>query len=332
MSECPKIAVIGSNSFSGAAFIDLALKKGSDVIGISRSEPPHDCFLPCRWTAHPGRFRFHRGDLNTDLDAIMAVLTSTRPSHVVNFAAQSMVAQSWEIPEHWFQTNVVATVRLHDRLRRCDFLEKYVHVSTPEVYGSTRGVIGEDTPFNPSTPYAVSRAAADMSLRTFFDAHGFPVVSTRAANIYGPGQSLYRLVPRTILLIRTGRKLQLHGGGASRRCFIHGADVMDATWRIMIGGTPGETYHISGDEVVSVRDLVERLCGKLGVPFEQAVEMAPERLGKDDTYALDSTKLKHTLGWRAEVTLDRGLDDCIAWVDRNLDVFKDMPEDYVHKP
>ena len=154
-------------------------------------------------------------------------------------------------------TNVVSAVRLHELLRNFDGLERYVHVTTPEVYGSTEGWVTEDTPFNPSTPYAVSRAAGDMSLRTYFANYRFPVVFTRAANVYGPGQQLYRIVPRTIVAAMGGQKLRLDGGGMSKRVFIHMTDVADATLKIARKGVPGETYHISGYEVVSIRTLVE---------------------------------------------------------------------------
>ena len=241
MTTSRTILVIGSNSFSGASFVDYALEQGARVLGASRSEEPHRVFLPYRWSGRDANFRFFPYDINHHLDEIMALVQAERPSAVVNFAAQSMVAESWANPDHWFQTNAVATVKLHERLRHCDFLDRYVHVTTPEVYGSTEGFIGEDTPFNPSTPYAVSRAAADMSLKTFFDAYTFPVVSTRAANVYGPGQQLYRIIPRTILFLRTGRTLELHGGGVSRRSFIHIRDVSDATWRIMLEGAFADT-------------------------------------------------------------------------------------------
>jgi dTDP-glucose 4,6-dehydratase len=151
---------------------------------------------------------------------MMELINREKPSFVINFAAQSMVGESWINPDHWFMTNVVSTVRFHERLRRCAFVKKYVHVTTPEVYGSTSGLVNENALFNPSTPYAVSRAAADMSLKTFFAAYRFPVVFTRAANVFGPGQRLYRLVPKTILFINLGKKLQLHGGGYSERSFI----------------------------------------------------------------------------------------------------------------
>ncbi len=238
-----KILVIGSNSFSGSSFCAFALKQGAHVLGTSRSAEPVDALLPYKWSDH-ARFQFHQLDLNQDLPAINALIAKEKPSYVVNFAAQSMVAESWENPADWFLTNAVSTIKLHNELRQLNFLKRYVHISTPEVYGSCSGFVTEDNPFNPSTPYAVSRAAADMSLRTFYQAYQFPVVSTRAANVYGPGQQLYRIIPRTILFILMGKKIQLHGGGHSTRSFIHIDDVSDATWKIMLSGQNGDTYHI----------------------------------------------------------------------------------------
>jgi dTDP-glucose 4,6-dehydratase len=162
----PRFLVLGSNSFSGATFVDFVARQGHEVVATSRSEEAHEAFLPYRWRDHEGRVRFQRIDINHDLDALDALMKAERITHVVNFAAQSMVGQSWLNPDHWMMTNVVSAVRLHDRLRAQPSLERYVHVTTPEVYGSTDGWVKEDAPFNPSTPYAVSRAAGDMSLRT----------------------------------------------------------------------------------------------------------------------------------------------------------------------
>ena len=325
------ILIVGSNSFSGATFADFALSQGAKVIGTSRSAELIDAFLPYKWHEH-ANFTFHILDLNKHLTEITTLIQDVKPTYVVNFAAQSMVAESWLNPGDWFMTNVVSTVKFHDELRKCDFLKRYVHVSTPEVYGSCTGFVGEDYPFNPSTPYAVSRAAADMSLRTFRAAYNFPVVTTRAANVYGPGQQLYRIIPRTILYILLGRKLQLHGGGVSTRSFIHMQDVSDATWKIMEKGQDGNTYHISTDEVISIRELVERICSKLNVKFDDHVEFVGERVGKDSAYHLDSTKLRTDLGWQDRINLDRGLDECIAWVKSNFETLKAQPLDYQHKP
>src|SRR5262249_22433804 len=118
MTRAPKYLVLGSNAFSGASFAGLLLDRGHEVIGVSRSPEPHQAFLPYRWSNHGSGFRFYQLDLNRDLDAILALIERERPAFVVNFAAQSMVAESWQNPDHWFTTNVVSTVRLHERLRR----------------------------------------------------------------------------------------------------------------------------------------------------------------------------------------------------------------------
>jgi dTDP-glucose 4,6-dehydratase len=331
MTSAPRFLVIGSNSFSGASFARHLLEQGYETVGASHSAEPDPVFLPYRWSSGSAPFRFRQVDLNHDLDALDSLLQDYRPTHVVNFAAQSMVAESWQNPDQWFQTNLVSTVRLHDRLRRLSSLERYVHISTPEVYGSTQGLVGEDTPFNPSTPYAVSRAAADFSLRTYHQAYDFPVVTTRAANVYGPGQQLYRIIPKTFLSIRGGQKLQLHGGGVSERAFIHIDDVSAATLKIALSGRNGEDYHVSTDRIIRIRDLVALICERLGVAFEEAVEVAEERPGKDAAYRLDSRKLTSELGWRSRIGLEEGLSDVGAWIDRNIEVLSQMPQTYQHK-
>lgn len=336
MPNMPKVMVIGSNSFSGASFVNFALDQPNvELIGVSRSQEPVNALLPYKWhkdATNPQRFVFHQLDLNHDLKKIIELIDDQEPEYIVNFAAQSMVAESWQHPGDWFMTNTVATIKLHDALRKQSFLKRYVHVSTPEVYGSSAaGFVNEQVPFNPSTPYAVSRAATDMSLRTFHSAYQFPVVTTRAANVYGPGQQLYRIIPRTILFILLGRQLQLHGGGTSTRSFIHMRDVSDATWRILFSGKNGETYHISTKEVISIRDLVARICQKLNVNFDDHVEVVGERLGKDAAYHLESRKIRDELGWQDQISLDQGLDDCIAWVRKHFAELKDQPYDYIHK-
>ena len=329
-----KIVVVGSNSFSGASFVAHALEAGSEVIGVSRSKEPSPVFLPYRWilTEMQQKFEFHQMDINLDLTAFKGLLEKIKPQYVVNFAAQSMVAESWQNPDHWMMTNVVSTVRLHEILRRCDFLKKYVHISTPEVYGSCSGLVPESTHYNPSTPYAVSRAAADMSLLTFFKNYKFPVCFTRAANVFGPGQQLYRIIPRAILFCLTGQKLQLHGGGHSVRSFIHMRDVAEGTLRVMRDAPAGEIYHFSTTRNISVRQVVELITGKLGVKFEEAVEIVGERPGKDAAYLLDSAKAKAALGWTDKISLEAGVDETIAWAKNNLSEIKKQPANYEHKP
>lgn len=205
---------MGSNSFSGAYFVKYLIDHGHEVLGLSRSVEPNRALLPYKWEAAKGNFTFHQIDINRQLGDLVRITKEFQPEYLVNFSAQGMVAQSWDTPEHWYQTNVVSQVKLHNELRKLAFLKKYVHVSTPEAYGSTNGWIKESFQFAPSTPYAVSRAACDLHLMSFFKAYQFPVCFTRSANVYGPGQQLYRIIPRAMLYSRLGKKMHLHGGGA----------------------------------------------------------------------------------------------------------------------
>ena len=206
-----------------------------------------------------------------------------------------------------------------------------MHVTTPEVYGSCSGTVTEAHPFNPSTPYAASRAACDLHLMTFFKQYNFPVCFTRAANVFGPGQPLYRIIPRCVYFFKTGRKLQLHGGGHSVRSFIHMRDVSDGTIRIARQAPAGECYHFSTDLYLPIRDVVRMIADQMAVRFEDAVEIVGERPGKDAAYLLDSTKARKTLGWEAKISLEQGIAETIDWVNRFENELESLPKDYVHK-
>ena len=335
-----KFLVIGSNSFSGSHFVAEALRAGHQVWGVSRSAEPQEVFLPYRWgnpatgrpVANDENFHFQSIDLNYQLNDLIQLIDDVQPSRVVNFAAQGMVAESWLNPTHWYKTNVVSQVALHDVLRQKPYLKKYVHVTTPEVYGSTDGGwLKESNYFTPSTPYAVSRAACDLHLMSFQKAYGFPVVFTRAANVYGPGQQLYRIIPRAMLSARTGKPMQLHGGGHSVRAFIHIQDVVRATLLLALEAEPGTTWHLSTRESISIRSLVEMICERCDVKFDSVVEDSDERLGKDQSYLLDSAAMRESFGWSDQVSLTEGLADTLAWVDAHLGQITNLPWTYQHK-
>ena len=326
-----KCLVIGSNSFSGSSFVDHLLNQKFNVYGCSRSKLIDNVFLPHSSSIKKNNFNFYQIDINKDLTKLINLINKNEIPYIVNFSAQSMVAESWDNPSHWFNTNVISTINLHNELKNLKFLKRYVHVSTPEVYGNCTGSVDESFNFNPSTPYAVSRAAADMSLNTFGKAYEFPYVITRAANVYGPHQQLYRIIPRTILYLMLGKKLQLHGGGLSKRSFIHINDVCDATLKIMLKGQNNNTYHISTTKIVTIKSLVQKICKKLNLNLDENVEIVGERLGKDSNYSLDSTKLRNNLSWNDKVKLDDGIEKCINWVSDNLSILKKQPHEYIHK-
>ena len=170
-----------------------------------------------------------------------------------------------------------------------------------------------------------------MHLESFNKAYNFPVVFTRAANVYGPGQQLYRIIPRTILSCLSFKKLPLHGNGLSERSFIFIEDAIKATVEICLNGEIGSTFHISTKESISIKNLVEKICKKLNVDFDEIVNYSEERLGKDQSYFLDSTKLRERFNWREDYTLEEGILETIKWVKKNYDQIKNISWEYKHK-
>jgi len=327
-----KILVLGSNSFSGSNFINHQLNYDFKVYAVSRSNEINNVFLPYKKNSHLKNFSFYQYDLNNNLEEIISLIKKEKISQIVNFAAQSMVGQSWDTPEHWYMTNTVSTISFHNHLKDLDFLDRYVHISTPEVYGTCEGLIKEHSNYNPSTPYATSRAAADMSLKNFYDTYKFPVLFTRAANVFGEHQQLYRIVTKAIISFLTKNKLPLHGGGHSTRSFIHINDVSNATNKILEKGNIGETYHISTKQNISIRSLVELIAEQLNVKFEDYVEITEDRKGKDSAYLLDSSKLRETLNWKDTISLEEGIQRTIKWVIDNFEELLKQPMNYIHKP
>jgi dTDP-glucose 4,6-dehydratase len=269
--------------------------------------------------------------LNKNPEIVSKIVKQHEVEVIVNFAAQSMVAQSWEYPTDWYQTNLVSLASMCQSLISEKTIKKFIHFTTPEVYGSTEGWLNETFEFAPSTPYAISRAAGDWHLRCLFDNYGFPVVFTRAANVYGPGQQLYRVIPRTILSALLGKKVPLHGGGKSIRSFIHMNDVSSALEAITSGGNNGDTYHISTNQVVSIYDLIHNIAHLLNANIEEIIEIESERPGKDFAYQLASEKLRSELDWEDKVDLNEGLSETIEWVKLNLNELANLPINYEHK-
>ena len=164
-----KILVIGSNSFSGANFIYYLLKKNHKVIGISRSRELNPIFLPYKTLKNKKNyFKFYKCDLNQNTNKIIKIIKDNKIQFIVNFASQGMVEESWKYPIDWYDTNLISQIKLIEKIRKFKFIKKYVHVSTPEVYGNKTNLISENQLFDPSTPYAASRAACEHYLNNCF--------------------------------------------------------------------------------------------------------------------------------------------------------------------
>ncbi len=327
-----KVAIIGSNSFSGSSFVSYLIYKKIKVFGFSRSSEVRKIFAPYKeHNNYKKYFQFTKVDLNIskDIDKIIKILKRNKIEYIVNFASQGMVAESWINPEDWYRTNVVSSSLLINKIKKLK-IKKYLNFSTPEVYGDTKGLIKEHDFFKPSTPYAVSRSAQDLNLKAYLHTFQFPVVFTRAANVYGPHQQLYRIIPKTIIKSLKNETLQLHGGGKSVRSFIHINDVSRALFKILFDkNNVGETYHISTKEFISIKNLVKKIHRKLKT--KPRVINALERSGKDNGYFLSSSKLKKELNWKPKINLDYGLEHTINWIIKEFNLIKNKELNYIHK-
>lgn len=332
--EPRRVAVLGSNSFSGADFIDLLLEdERTEVVGISRSPEKSALFLPYKrhWG---GRFRFYQMDLNRHAREIVDLLDSFKPRYIVNFAAQSEVAPSWEHPEQWFETNTVALAKLINALKGPNYLERYLHISSPEVYGTCVGQVTEAAPVNPTTPYAASKAAADLLLSTYVKNFGFPLITIRATNVYGAHQQLWKIIPRSAIYLKLGRTIPLHGGGVAVKSFIHIRDVSRGELAAMERGRTGEIYHLSsspGNDGFAVREVVQRICRLMDRNFSTSVKMVGERLGQDAAYVIDSTKAREEFSWTPKVGIDEGLAGVVKWVESSWAQIQRESHEYVHQ-
>ncbi|RLB83502.1 MAG: dTDP-glucose 4,6-dehydratase [Deltaproteobacteria bacterium] len=333
MSKSKKIVVLGANSFSGQDFVDLLLDDpGNEVIGVSRSAERSKVFLKYKLRRDLSRYRYFQIDLNQQMPELLQLLDAERPEYIVNFAAQSEVAPSWDYPEHWFQTNCAALARLVNHLRKQNYLGRYLHISSPEVYGTCVGNVYEDAPLNPSTPYAASKAAADLLLSTYFKQFGFPLVTVRATNVYGARQQLYKIIPRSVIYLKLGRKIEMHGGGVAVKSYIHIRDISRGELAILEHGQLGKIYHLSPDRGIAVREVVRMICEQLGQRFEDVTTVVEERPGQDLAYVIDSTCARSELGWSPQINLKEGLSEVITWIEQNWDEIKSQPLEYQHKP
>lgn len=228
-------------------------------------------------------------------------------------------------------TNTLGTIKFLNLIRDIKTIKKYIHISTPEVYGSTKKNLSENRNYLPSTPYAISRAACDMHLHGLFQNYKFPVVFTRASNVYGPGQQLYRIVPKAIMCLNLKQTLKLDGGGKSKRSFIYITDVAKATYKLCNNSINGDIYHISTNNLVSIKNLVEMIFKIKSASSKKYVKISPDRIGKDSLYSLNSNKIRKELKWSPKVNLKDGLTHTIKWVMENIDILKTQPKKYIHK-
>jgi dTDP-glucose 4,6-dehydratase len=264
------------------------------------------------------RYRLEKLDI-CDRNAIQSLLAAVKPDAVVNFAAESHVDRSILDSGPFIQTNVVGTQVLLDASRQAN-VSRFVQVSTDEVYGSlgAEGFFTEETPLAPNSPYSASKTAADVLVRAYCHTFGFPGITTRCSNNYGPYQFPEKIIPLFISRALDNKALPVYGKGDNVRDWIHVLDHcrgIDAALRL---GRPGEIYNFGGHQEIRNIDLTRMLLELLGKP-QTLIEFVVDRPGHDLRYAIDCSKAERELGWKPQVVFRQGIRDTIDWYQANPD-------------
>ncbi len=261
-------------------------------------------------------YAFVKGDV-ADPAVVARVFKNYRPQYVVHFAAESHVDRSiHESAALFARTNVVGTTVLLEAFRRAPNAVTFLQVSTDEVYGSlplgSKKRFTESTELSPNSPYAASKAAADLVARSFFATYGTPVVITRCSNNYGPYQHAEKLIPFQIARLKKGEPIALYGDGKNVRDWIHVEDHCAGILAALVNGRPGEVYNIGADDQMSNLELAKMLLGILGRPISH-LSFVADRPGHDRRYAIDASKIRRELGWKPRHSLASSFENTVRW-------------------
>ena len=259
--------------------------------------------------ADDARYSFVQGDI-CDGDLLDEVI----PDHdvVVNFAAETHVDRSIHGPQDFVLTNVVGTQAVLDACLRYA-IPRVVHIGTDEVYGSIDvGSWTEDSPLLPNSPYAASKASAELLARAYHRTYGLPVSTTRCSNNYGPHQFPEKVIPLFVTNLIDGAKVPLYGDGLNVRDWLHVDDHCRGIQIVVERGEPGASYNIGGGEELNNRQLTEVILRHMGRDWESSVEQVPDRLGHDRRYSLDDSRIR-ALGYAPTRTFDQGIEETIRW-------------------
>lgn len=311
MPASTRILITGGCGFIGSWLIKHLLAQTPDVQIINldlltyAGNPDN-----LKEIATDSRYHFVQGDI---CDSALVNRLMADVDICVNVAAQTHVDRSISGPGVFIQTNVVGTQVLLEAAR-LHKIQKFIQVSTDEVYGSIEGTakFTETSPLEPSSPYSSSKAGADLIALSYWKTYGLPVCITRCTNNYGPNQYPEKLIPLFILNASDDKQVPVYGDGLNVRDWIHVKDHSAGVARVISDGKPGEVYNIgSGNEHNNLE--ITRLILKTLAKPESLIKYVEDRLGHDRRYALDCSKIQRELGWQAVIPFDAGMAETVQW-------------------
>ena len=325
------ILVTGGAGFIGSNFIRYLLQQDPGIKIINLDKLTYAGSIEnLTQISQSDRHTFIQGSI-CDSDLVNLILEREKIDTIVNFAAETHVDRSIRNPAPFIETNIQGTFTLLEAAKNCWLngksktnFHRFHHISTDEVYGSLipgASPWKEDAPYQPTSPYAASKAAADHLVRSYHRTYGLPVTLTNCTNNYGPYQFPEKLIPLTIAHAIARLPIPIYGDGKQKRDWLHVNDHCIGIRAALEKGEIGESYHLSSGELVENIELVRAICVILdelqprreGLSYLDQISFVVDRAGHDRCYALDSGKSKSELGWRAQITLQDGLKQVIEW-------------------
>jgi len=295
----------------GAGFI------GSNMVNIDKLDYCASLKV-LRSIEHAANYEFVKGDI-LDADLVNYVLRKFKITHVIHFAAQTHVDNSFGNSLSFTRNNVLGTHTLLECCRTQHGFERFIHISTDEVYGEsafTNKVTEAETILLPTNPYAATKAGAEHIAKSFYKSWKYPLIIMRCNNIYGPHQYPEKVIPKWICLLERDRPLPIHGAGTNSRHYLFVGDVVNAFDVVLHKGTIGETYNVpSGDELTNL-ELAKKLIGHYDKTEADYIQHVEDRAFNDQRYNINGEKIEQ-LGWKQTVSIEEGLKRTVEWYRKN---------------
>jgi dTDP-glucose 4,6-dehydratase len=310
-----KILVTGGAGFIGSEFVRQAVKNDFEITVIDKLTYAGDLH---RIRNEEKNIKFYNSDIS-DKEAVERIFAEDKPEIVVHWAAESHVDRSILDASPFMENNIKGTQVLLDVARKYN-IKKFINIATDEVYGelSDNGQFFEDTPLNPSSPYSVSKASADMLGRAYYRTFDLPVITVRPSNNYGPWQYPEKLLPVVIIKALNNEKVPVYGKGENIREWMYVTDCAEAVFAIIEKGKVNEIYNVgSGQEKRNI-DVVKTVLKILGKP-DELIEFVKDRPGHDFRYSLNAGKIERELDWKAKVKFADGIDKTVKWYLENME-------------
>ena len=315
-----KLLVTGGLGFIGSNFIAKILEEKSDFEIVNVDAQLHGADKRnLSGIENNENYEFVNGNITNK--RLMEELIS-KCDAVVNFAAESFVDRSINDANPFLVSNIRGTFTILDIITKQK--KRMIQISTDEVFGSLpKGSADEQTKFNPSSPYAATKAAAELLINSFSITHNSDVVITRCTNNYGPRQFPEKLIPKTIILAKQERSIPIYGNGKNLRDWIFVDEHCDAVYEILINGKAGQAYNISANNEISNVQIVHKILEIMG-KSNDLIEFVEDRPGHDQRYSLDSSKIKNEFGWSTKINFEEGIRKTIEWYEKNFSYYESI--------